>query len=480
MTATVTLSRPPVAAAFESAAEVGREVELELSGTLPEQLQGTLYRNGPARWEAGGFHAAHLFDGDGLVSKFVIDAGRVRYQSRYVRTLRYRAEQRGHGDRVRGLYTQARGAGRNVGRLPADTANTHAVFHVERLLALSDAGRPWELDPDDLRTVGKCSFDGRLPRLSRFSPHPKIDPISGELFNFGLDLTPRLGGGVPAGLRCYRLDPAGRMHTDAVVPLDDVIIQHDFAITEHYLVFALAPITVDLRQAVLSMAGVRDHGGAVDYRPQQGMRIVLVPRDGGPQRVVECDPFVYVHVNNAYENGQDVVLDLVRHASFDVLAVDIKNFRDGLPNPGWPARLRITKTGRVQVENLDLASVEFPMHDERRTGRPYRYGYYAKYQPDGEAAVVKLDHHTGAHRQHVFTGGEFAGEPVFVPSSTKAAEDEGWLLVVTYLSAEHRTALLVLDAKDIEREPLAVARLDRHVFPGFHGSFTDRVAQASP
>jgi len=480
MSSTLTPTRQPAATAFVPAQEVSREVTLDVSGTLPQELRGTLYRNGPGRWEAGGFNAGHLFDGDGLMSKFVIDAGQVRFQSRYVTTPKYRAEQAGRGDRVRGLYTQATRFGRNIGRLPADPANTHAVLHADRLLAISDVGRPWEIDPDDLHTVGKCSFDGRLPRLSRFSPHPKVDPITGEMFNFGLDLTPRLGRSIPAGLRCYRVDPTGHLHTVAVVPLEHVTIQHDFAITENYLVFALAPITLDLKQAARALAGSGLLGDTADYRPQLGMKIVLVPRRGGPQRVIECDPLVYVHVNNAYEDGSEVVLDIVRLESFEMLSTNPKGFRNGLDYGGCPARLRITKTGRVLVEDLDLTSVELPTHDERRTGRAHRFAYFEKYDASGEAGIVKIDHRTGERREHTFTGGEFAGEPVFVPRSATAEEDDGWLLTVTYLPAEHRTALMVLDAKNPECQPVAVARLDQHYFPGFHGSFTDRVAPAQP
>ncbi|HEX4251445.1 MAG TPA: carotenoid oxygenase family protein [Pseudonocardia sp.] len=469
---------PTVAATFSAADEVADEVVLDLSGALPQELRGTLYRNGPARWDVGGFSAGHAFDGDGLVSKFVLDGGQVRFRSRYVRTPKYRAEQRGRGDRVRGLYTQAGGLRYNAGRYPADSANTHAVPHAGRLLALSDVGRPWELDPDDLRTLGTCSFDGRLPRLSRFSPHPKIDPVTGELFNFGLDLAPRLAAKAPAGLRCYRVDPSGRLHTEAVLPLDQLTVQHDFAITEHYLVFALAPIVVDPVRGAASLLGLGTAGDAAEYRPELGMKIVLVPRGGGQHRVVECDPLLYVHVNNAYEDGGDVVLDIVRHATFDVLSVRLKEFRTGPPTFGWPARLRVTRSGRVLVEDTEMNSVEFPTHDERRTGRAHRYTYFSSYDPaDGgeSSAIIKLDHHTGTQRRHAMAGGELAGEPIFVPRAESAAEDEGWLLTVAYLPAEHRTALLVLDAAEIERAPLAVARLDRHFFPGFHGSFTDRV-----
>jgi len=69
------------------------------------------------------------------------------------------------------------------------------------------------------------------------------------------------------------------------------------------------------------------------------------------------------------------------------------------------------------------------------------------------------------------------GEPIFVPRHPSAAEDDGWLLSVVYLAAEQRCALVVLDASDPERAPIAVTRTDRHFFPGFHGSFKPRVAE---
>ncbi|MCE5287973.1 MAG: carotenoid oxygenase family protein, partial [Nocardiaceae bacterium] len=296
MTATIPNTRQYNARAFEDAPEVPREVQLELTGVVPQELQGTLYRIGPGRFNAGGFAADHIFDGDGLVSKFVIDSGTVRFQSRYVRTPKFHAQEAGRGGQVRGLYTQARGLRHNAGQFPADSANTHAVVHAERLLALSDIGRAWDIDLDDLTTKGVCDFNGRLPRLTRFSAHPKIDPATGELFNFGLDLAPRLGMHIPAGLRCYRVDPSGRLTTIGVVPLEDVIVQHDFAITERYLVFALSPIFVDPIKGALALAGFGTTGDAADYRPEKGMKIVLVPRDGGRQRVIECDPLVYFHV----------------------------------------------------------------------------------------------------------------------------------------------------------------------------------------
>ena len=59
-----------------------------------------------------------------------------------------------------------------------------------------------------------------------------------------------------------------------------------------------------------------------------------------------------------------------------------------------------------------------------------------------------------------------------------AAEDDGWLLSLVYSAPEHRSRLVVLDARDVESDPVAVAHLRHHVPLGFHGTFTSRVAEA--
>ncbi len=461
---------------FQPAEEVASEVLLEVTGSLPTELRGTLYRNGPGRWEAGGFVAQHAFDGDGLVSKFVIDDGTVRFQSRYVRTPKFKTEEAGKGAGIRGMGNQRPGGALgNAGRLPADSANTHAVVHAERLIALSDAGRPWEIDLDDLTTCGECNFDGMLPALSRFSPHPRVDPITGELFNFGLDVAPRVAAKLPIGLKCYRVDAAGTLSTIATVPLDHAYIQHDFAITERYLVFILAPIVLDPVRAMLGLTTVE---GATTFRGDIGTKVVLVPRKGGKRREIECPPLMYVHINNAFEDRDDVVVDLVRYDHFQEFFDPARNFRTVGEVGGYASRVRVSKGDKVTIEDFSEQRTELPQHDWRRTSRSYRFGYYATLdtRPGASNRVIKVDANTGEQWEHAFGPGDAVGEPIFVPRSATAAEDDGWLLTVVYLAAEHRSALVVLDARDPSRGPIATARVDRHFFPGFHGSFTRRVA----
>ncbi|CDN10040.1 Retinal pigment epithelial membrane protein [Richelia intracellularis] len=57
----------------------------------------------------------------------------------------------------------------------------------------------------------------------------------------------------------------------------------------------------------------------------------------------------------------------------------------------------------------------------------------------------------------------FAGEPLFIPRPNATDEDDGWVLAV------------ILDAKDLSREPIARLHLKHHIPYALHGSFTDKV-----
>ena len=84
---------PEMSRVFETIAD-GHDYTVErVDGSLPSELRGTLYRNGPSRNEIDGIPFAHLFDGDGMLSQFVFSDGHLRYRNRFVRTTHYLGEQ---------------------------------------------------------------------------------------------------------------------------------------------------------------------------------------------------------------------------------------------------------------------------------------------------------------------------------------------------------------------------------------------------
>ncbi len=103
---------------------------LKITGELPRELNGTLYRNGPnPQFDVPG---AHWFVGDGMLHAFHLENGRASYRNRWVRTPKWQAEH----DAGRALFG---GFGRKLPGTPADVtndggvANTNIISHAGRL-----------------------------------------------------------------------------------------------------------------------------------------------------------------------------------------------------------------------------------------------------------------------------------------------------------------------------------------------------------
>ncbi|BBX19234.1 carotenoid oxygenase [Mycolicibacterium duvalii] len=434
-----------------------------IDGTIPAELRGTLYRNGPGRWEDHtGRPLRHLFDGDGMVSAFTVDSGGVHYRNRYVRTRHFRGK-----GAVSHMGTAAPGGWRsNIGRLPPNLANTNVVEHAGHLYALWEGGPPYEIDPATLETVALRRFGGELRWLGTYSAHPSFCPVSGAMFNFGVELAPR------PHLRMYRTDRNGRLGHFRSARLPYPAMVHDFALTERYLVFLVSPLIPDPMSVALGLAPI---GDTLRYRPDRGSVVLLVPRDGGKIRRIECDAVLQFHLSNAFDDGGDVVVDAITYADGRLLERIARFHTSSLADaPGRFTRFRVTASGRVSAEALSDSPCEFPRHHPGREGRPHRYAFVNTRRTLGAFydTVTKLDL---AERTEVSYPAPEAGnsfcEPVFTPRPGGTAEDDGWLLTVEYQAAQHVSRLVILDARDPSAGPVATAQLTHHIPQGFHGNF---------
>ena len=95
--------------------------QLRISGELPKELLGTLYRNGPnPQFETKG---SHWFVGDGMLHAFHIENGRASYRNRWIHTPKFLAEH----DAGRALY---RGFGQKMPDAPASLGNDLSLIHI--------------------------------------------------------------------------------------------------------------------------------------------------------------------------------------------------------------------------------------------------------------------------------------------------------------------------------------------------------------
>jgi carotenoid cleavage dioxygenase len=423
--------------------------DLPVQGRIPPELSGRLFRNGPNPI-APDPASYHWFTGDGMLHAIELRDGKaVSYRNRWVRT-----------DGVCAALGEEPPAGQpdDVFIGGSSVANTHVMAHAGQVMALVEVCLPTAVGPD-LSTLGRRDYGGAL--WSAMTAHPKLDPVSGELHFFGYDI---MG---PPWLRYHVADATGRLVSSEDIAVGGPVMIHDFAITEHNVVFFDLPVVFNF-----DLVGKRSF--PFEWKPDYGARVGVMPRGGTNDDVRWSDVelcYVY-HPLNAYDDGDRVVVDLVRHPS--TFATDEHGPGDATPRfDRWTID---AAAGKVVEETLDDRGQEFPRCDPRLMGRPHRYGYAATFDVADDSrlqfgGLLKQDVHDGVTQRRTLGAGQSAGEPVFVPAHASAGEDEGWVLSVVYDADRDGSDLVILDATDFTGPEVARITLPQRVPYGFHGSW---------
>ena len=412
-------------------------VELPVTGAIPPALAGRFFRNGPN--PKPGSAASHPFVGDGMIHGVRLEGGRARwYRNRWVRTPVFERDAKLVGRFGRFDYRVA-------------VANTNVVPHAGKILALVESSFPYAVD-GELNTIGCETFGGALD--APFTAHPKVDPRTGELHAYGMELTKRR-------VTYVRIDAAGNLVAKRRIPVPRATMMHDMALTQRYVLFLDLPIVFSLKR------GMR---GEFPFRwdDRYAARIGVMRRDdpSAPVRWFEIEPCYVFHVVNAVDDGDRIVLEAARYREL---------WRGGPNQPFTPAKLHRWTIdlgeGTVREAALDDRAIEFPRIDERRTGAAYRYAYAIATAPQARGELYKYDLATGATQRFAAGDGRAIGEAVFVADPGGTREDDGWLLAYVYDRAEDRSALTILDASTMSTA--AAIALPQRVPFGFHGNWID-------
>jgi carotenoid cleavage dioxygenase len=457
-------------------------IDLDVTGTIPKYLDGRYLRIGPNPMGDPDPAKYHWFLGTGMAHGLRLRDGKANwYRNRYVRSAA-----------VAHALGETWAGGPHGGGVDF-AANTNIIGHAGKTFAITESGvRPYELT-DELETVGPSDFCGTL--FGGYTAHPKRDPATGELH--AVSYNPMRGNiiqytvtGVDGKVR-HTLNIRLRAHT----------MMHDFSLTEKYVVLYDLPVALDLEGSLRRapakaaarlltrvaerhaapdfvvraiMRGSERSGppsGGMPYRwaPERQARVGVLPREGTASEIRWFEvPQCYVfHPLNAYDDGDRIVLDVVRHASVFNSGLRIVPERPSLDR--WTVDLT---TGKVADERLDDTPQEFPRVDERLVGRRHRYGYAVGYS-DGATgtpdAILKHDAATRRTQSVGFGAGHEPGEFVFVPSTPDAAEDEGVAMGFVYDRSTDRSDLVLLDGQTLET--VATVHLPTRVPHGFHGNW---------
>ncbi|GIL70729.1 hypothetical protein Vretifemale_1443 [Volvox reticuliferus] len=564
-----------------------------VTGTIPPELCGTYYRNGPALHVTNPRYRRHTLDGDGMVFSIAFKDGKAYFRNRFVRTKGFLEEQAAGRPLYRNSFTR----GSHDGSIPwfnpfdlsfKNVANTNVLPWAGQLYALWEAGLPYLMDPTTLDTYRESRMGGQI-RSNSFAAHYRIITEAADETRPPVTITaaaprrhqsqqaeqPRhhsnqehkqwrgASGGASASAATatcvgadgsrrlvafsneygysgasvifYEFDESGKLLHETKQSLSgvDIALIHDMVVTEHYYVLVVGPIHLDplkfVAQYTLGLCSIAE---VMVFDPKLPTRIMMFPRPGRPSRkalaprVLTTEPlFVFHHVNGWEEETADggsvVQLDCVAwdEVSFDMSLFDkhkqrVNGFVGG-------ARMQLTRltcdmrTGAVERRKLLQRTVEFPVSDQRITGRPHgvfwciadavdhpilwgpaqgilrvqvdpghdlncvqvrstsaRLGLAPPLRAEGAACGEAACAAPGVAVDCWYFGERtFPGEPMFVPRPGSSREGDGWLLLAAHNAETEKADVHIFDAEALSAGPLATLHLPHRLPVSLHGAW---------
>jgi carotenoid cleavage dioxygenase len=442
-----------------------------IEGAIPDDIDGVYLRNTENQLHEP-LGRYHPFDGDGMIHQIDFSGGRASYRNRFVRTRCLEAEQTAGGSLWGGLMdgpgiSKRPGFGAH-GRLK-DSSSTDIIVHAGKAIStFYQCGEAYVLDPETLEQDGVASW---VP-LDGISAHPKVDDRTGELMFFNYSKhAPYMHYGV--------VDRSGKLTHYVPVPLPGPRLPHDMIFSEHWSIVNDLPLFWDAELLKRDIHAARMHDGLPS-------RFALIPRHGRTEdiRWFEAAPTYILHFLNAYEDGDEVVMDayfqeepmpapLENAGPYGHMMayVDEHSFKPKLHR--WRFNLA---DGTTREERLDDRILEFGMINQRYAGQRHRYVYSSTAKPGWFLfnGFVKHDLETGRSSQLQLEDGRYASEAPFAPRINAVDEDDGYL--VSFITDENRgsSECILIDCKRFEEGPVCRIALPHKISSGTHSHWADR------
>jgi len=442
-----------------------------LEGHIPTDIDGVYLRNtqNPLYQSIGRYHP---FDGDGMIHMIAFREGKATYRNRFVSTKGLRAEIEADRRLWAGLMedpTLSTRPGWGAHGSIKDASSTDVVVHAGKALTTYyQCGEGYRMDPLTLQQQGIAPWSP----LDGISAHAKVDEATGELLFFNYSKhAPYMHYGV--------VDRHDTLVHYVPIPLPGPRLPHDMCFTEHFAILNDFPLFWDPEL-------LKQGKHVVKFHPDMPSRFAIIPRRGQAQdiRWFDAAPTFVLHWLNAYEEGDEIVLD-----GYFEEEPEPKNF-EGAPKgyermmsylDQYKMKTRLHRwrfslaTGKTTEQRLDERTLEFGMFNQRYAGKPYRYAYSSVQVPGWFLfhGYVKHDLRTGESWEIRLPEGQFASEAPFAPRIDAKDEDDGYL--VTFITNENtqKSEALLIDCKRFADGPVCRIELPHKLCSGTHSCWAN-------
>jgi all-trans-8'-apo-beta-carotenal 15,15'-oxygenase len=450
----------PVLAGWQSVKPPGTDwANCTLQGKWPQDLRGTLFRNGPGLFERGNQRYLHWFDGDGLVQAWQIGDKGVRHHSRFVQTPKHEMENQSNRFEVMAAGTTIKNPRAISGPDDVNTANISVMHLAGKTYALWEAGSAFEINADTLETIGSKTWRDDLEGVA-FSAHPVYEP-DGSIWNVGL---------FDRALVIYHVGADGQLITAKMLKLPRGGYMHSFTASESQLVFVLAPL-VQVRNGGSFFEGL-------GWKPELGSFMITVPKaDLDKPSFVEFASGAAYHYADAWD-GADGSLQLRAcwYKGDEGFIAPLQHYMQGKMTKGADLSAELVTLQvsadrkQVKLHTDDFGAVEFPIQTRLTRQSPLLLlRGKDQHQYGATSGLLYLDKNGKQLASYEFGDDYILEEQLYI--KTKVAS---YAMGTIFNAKKARTGLVLFDLKKITDGPIAQAWLAGAMPLGFHGTFVPR------
>jgi carotenoid cleavage dioxygenase-like enzyme len=250
---------------------------------------------------------------------------------------------------------------------------------------------------------------------------------------------------------------------------------HALGYTPHYIVLVADPLYMNM-VSVLKGDPLGEGGLETNSDPTL---FHLVDRKTGAVRTLKAPGFIFGHILNTFEDGEDIVIDLTWYSANNATTLGWMNrwllsymmsepIREAWPR-GQVVRYRLKANDEVEEARLfadenGANDFEAPKINEEFQGLKYCISYFMQFHtyeydkdptsvqsgPFGAVGIAKRNLCTG-ERSGWYEPNTYPSEVQFVPNPSGSAEDDGILLSMVFDGNRNASYFQILDARTMMR-----------------------------
>jgi len=498
-----------------------KDVKLEFDAALPSYVRGYMVQGGPGAYSMGEHTFTHAFDGFAKIHRFHFGDDGVTFSSEFLQSS-FWTESKKENKITRALLAgdtiPSQGFGPKgvlAGRNDNNYVKCHKNGDDEMCLSDSSVAVVFKNNFDSLDYVIRPSLFGLgtngTPWNDTANPfahicgmgimaHGKTNPLNGNFLGSVACISP-LGALVSDYHIVYEIDPAEPNVRKVIQAIKmssgrSASYMHSMAQTARHVVLIAQPLH---SSAAGTMEGKALSEGAIVLG--NGTIFQAVSLIDGSVREWDHPSFLFSHIQNSWEDGDDIVIELTWYeADWRMAFLSMFRFENlqKEKRDAWPVnkliRYRLKTDGSIEETNLLPAEPkslwELPVVDPRLHGKNetcvtwFIQGACNAYDEDASSTKVGPNGAYGLAKRNFCTGerlgwyapNEYPSEVSFIPNPSSSEEDDGALVGIVFDGNKNTSYVHIRDARSLR----LIARADlpvRAPFPVHATWFSDGSAE---